>query len=256
MIGVFDSGYGGLTVLKPLLNKYPNQNFLYLGDNARAPYGSHSRENVLRFTHESVDFLIRNGAKKVIIACNTASSIATEFLRKKYPDVLFFDVISPTVNYILRKGYKELAVVGTSLTIKSKAYDKELEKHGIQVHSKACPLLVPLIEEHWQNRKETKSILNHYLRTIKSSNPQAIILGCTHYPIVESHFKKILGKNIEVISSGMTIAEEIKHHLEEQTSPSLEFLTTDSPEKFQAFVERNFGLKIKKPKKVVLTPIQ
>ena len=174
MIGVFDSGFGGLTILKELLNKLPQYNYIYLGDNARAPYGSKSQDVIYNYTKEAVDFLFSQGCELIIIACNTASAkalrkIQQEYLPNKYPDKKVLGVVIPAVEIAaetINHKNKKVGVIGTRSTIESKVYEKELNKlaKDIEIFSQSCPLLVPLVEEGMLKRVETKMILKKYWR--------------------------------------------------------------------------------------------
>ncbi|MBI4779383.1 glutamate racemase, partial [Candidatus Falkowbacteria bacterium] len=189
MIGVFDSGFGGLTVLKEFLRVLPYYNYIYLGDNARAPYGNKSDEAVYNYTREAVDFLFKQGCELIIIACHTASAkalrkIQQEYLPEKHPDKRVLGVVVPMVEEAVNLSrYHKLGVIGTTATINSGAYKKELEKlnDGLEIFQQACPLLVPLVEEGWTEKPEAKMILKNYLRPLKVKEIDTLILGCTHY---------------------------------------------------------------------------
>jgi len=260
MIAVFDSGYGGLTVLKPLLELLPEYDYMYLGDNARAPYGGHSAETITAFSEQAVKFLLKKGAKIIVFACNSASATALPRLKKKYGDIII-GVITPAVEKAVSiSKNKRIGVVGTKATIASKAYEKGLKPitGGAKIYTMACPLLVPLIEESWHARPEAGSILKEYLKPLKSSGIDTLILGCTHYPIMLDKFKSIMGKNVNILTSGIIMAENLKTKL--KNSPKLEesiskkgkrvFLTTDDPEKFRQFAVKYLHLKIKTVEKV------
>lgn len=269
MIAVFDSGYGGLTVLKPLMELLPEYDYLYLGDNARAPYGNHGPENIKKFSEQAVGYLFSKGAKLIIFACNTASSVALRHVQQKYlkgdkeTDRKILGVLIPVAeeSISITKNHK-VGVVGTRVTVNSNAYETEIHKlnPNIKVYSKACPLLVPFIEEDWHKKPEASSILRKYLRPLKSCNIDTMILGCTHYPLMIKDFKRILGPKIKILQSGEITANKLKEYL--QRHPEIEsklskkgsrtFLTTDDPNKFQEFTEKHFGMKIKTPTKVEL----
>ena len=192
MIGVFDSGLGGLTILKYFLKELPQYNYIYLGDSARAPYGNRSQDVIYNYTKEAVDFLFSKGCQIIIFACNTASSqalkkIQQEYLPKKYPNKKVLGVIIPLVEEATKNDrIKKIGVIGTKATIKSNVYAKELLKLNpkSKIFQKKAPLLVPLIEEGWIKKKETKMILKKYLRELKMEQVDALILACTHYPIL------------------------------------------------------------------------
>ena len=267
MIALFDSGYGGLTVLKPIMDAMPEYDYLYLGDNARAPYGNHSPENIQKFSSEAVEYLFKRGARLIIFACNTASSVALRHVQQKYlkgdkeTDRKILGVLIPVAEKAseLTKSNR-VGVVGTKATINSNAYTTEINKinPNIKVYSKACPLLVPFIEEDWHTKPEAVSILKKYLKPLKSCNIDTLILGCTHYPLMMKDFKRIMGKKVKILDSGTTTAEKLKEYLEKHsvikskltTNKTREFLTTDDPGKFKTFVEKHFGIKIKMPTKI------
>lgn len=270
MIGIFDSGYGGLTVLKPLIDQLPQYDYLYLGDNARAPYGNHSPQTILEFTDQAVQYLFQRGATLVILACNTASANALSALQKKYlngPDEKnrkILGVLIPTIEKaanITKSG--RIGLVGTKATVNSGVYQAELQKITPKANltSKACPLLVPLIEEDWHNKPEATSILKKYLRGLKNANIDTLILGCTHYPIMHKKFQQIMGSRVCIIESGKATAESLKTYLERHpeiaekltTQGTKKFLTTDNPIVFKEYVEKHFGLKIAIPEKVSLS---
>lgn len=263
MIGVFDSGYGGLTVLKPFLDKLPQYDYLYLGDNARTPYGTRSKKTVQRYSEQAVEYLFDQGAELIITACNTVSALALRHLQKKYPNKKILGVIFPLVEKAAEvTKNKKVAIVGTRGTINSKAYDKEIHKLNseIKVFSQACPLLVPLIEEHWQHKPEALKILKKYLKPVKSYNTDVMILGCTHYPLMYKHFKRYMGKNVNVLDSGEIVADSLqdylKRHPEIESTISQnakrEYATTDCIDRFKEFANQQLKLNIKevKPAKI------
>lgn len=270
MIAIFDSGYGGLTVLKPIMELLPQYDYLYLGDNARAPYGIHSQETILEFSKQAVDYLFDRGAVLIIFACNTASAAALSKIQKQYivekkvAGKNILGVLIPVAEKAAEVSKKKrIGVVGTKATISSEAYINEIQKidKNIRVISKACPLLVPLIEEDWHTKPEAISILKKYLRPLKDHNIDTLILGCTHYPFMLNDFKRIMGKKINILTSGEITANSLKDYLERH--PEIEskltrnktkkYLTTDCPNEFSKFVEKNLGMKISQPEKVSLT---
>ncbi len=272
MIALFDSGYGGLTVLKPILEKLPQYEFIYLGDNARAPYGSHNKENITKFTTEAVDYLFDRGAVLIIFACNTASTVALRTLQQKYlngpseTNRKILGVTIPVAEHAAKTTKnKHVAVVGTKATIESGSYEQEIHKIDpeIRVSSMACPLLVPFIEESWHDKPEAKSVLKKYLRPLKSHNADTLILGCTHYPLMLKEFKKYMGNSTKILYSNV-VAESLSDYLERH--PVIEkklkrsngenakctYLTTDDPQTFQRFAQKNLGLSIALPEKITL----
>jgi glutamate racemase len=285
MIGVFDSGLGGLTTLKELQKVCPEYAYCYLGDTANAPYGKRSTETIKKLTEQGVEFLFAKGAKIVLIACNTASSDALRFLQKKYkniPEKKVLGVLIPAAQQALEHSrYGVIGVVGTQHTIDSGNFEKEIAKNADQffsptekdarnkkrfqkipkVFSASCPLLVPLIEEGWVKKPETTSIVKKYITPLKSCNIDTLILGCTHYPIIEKIFQKKMGKNCRVINSGKAQAEKFLDYL--QSHPEIEtaitqksaenttqFFTTDCPEKFRTLGQKFLGIPLPHVQKV------
>lgn len=267
MIALFDSGYGGLTVLRPILKLLPEYDYIYLGDNARVPYGNRSPETIKKFTEEAVEYLFERGVKLIIFACNAVSSVALRHAQQKYlngpkdQDRKILGVIIPMAEEVAKiTKNNRVGLIGTRATVNSKVYEKEIAKisNKIKLYSEATPLLVPLIEEDWHKRPEAISILKKYLRPLKSCNIDTLILGCTHYPLMMKDIKRIMGKRIKVLPSGEITAQSLKNYLVRH--PEIEsrlsknrtrtFLTTDDPAKFKEFTEKHFGMKIKMPKKV------
>ncbi|PKL36527.1 glutamate racemase [Candidatus Peregrinibacteria bacterium HGW-Peregrinibacteria-1] len=248
MIGIFDSGYGGLTVLKDIIQLLPNCSYLYLGDNARAPYGPQSVESITRHTLQGTRFLVENGAKTIVIACNTVASVAMDELRIQFPEITFIDVITPTVNEALRLSKKQhIAVIGTSTTIESESYPHIIQKTAptAKVFTKACPLLVPFIEENWHHKPEAISITKKYLRYIKSTNSDVLILGCTHYPFMKKDIKRIMGRKTAVLTSGEPTAQELQAKIDAKEITHLKtgdirIFTTGNPVKFNKFSNQHF----------------
>lgn len=256
MIGVFDSGYGGLTILKEVWKALPQYDYLYLGDNARYPYGNRSKETIIQFTDEAVQHLFEQGCELVIIACFTSSALALleiqeKYLRNpnsKYKDRKILGVLLPVVEKAVKiTKTNRIGVAATRGTIASKSFEKELKKLNphITVLPQACPLLVPLIEEGFHEKPEAKMILKKYLWKLKSQNPDTLILGCTHYPYMFKDFKRIMGKNVKIVNPPEVVAESLKDYLHRH--PEIEkklsrggkriFQTTDSVEKFQEFTK-------------------
>ncbi len=269
MIGLFDSGYGGLTVLKPILEKLPQYDYIYLGDNARAPYGIRTAETVQQYSEQAIEYLFDKGCTLILTACNTVSALALRHLQQKYlrdknvTDKKILGVIRPLVEYAAKNTKnKRISVVGTRGTVNSKAYEIELKNldKDIQVYSKACPLLVPLIEEHWHKKPEAKMILKKYLMPLKSVNSDVLILGCTHYPLMYNDFKRYMGKNVNVLHSGEIVADSLKDYLDRHPEieklitrgGKREYVTTDCPDSFKEFGNAELKLAIDTVKKEVI----
>jgi glutamate racemase len=212
-IGVFDSGVGGLTVLKSLRRRLPQQDFLYLGDTARVPYGRKPAAMVQEFAREVVDFLIAQGVQAVVIACNTASACALPELAEQSP-VPVWGVIEPGVEAACRiTRTRSVGVIGTKGTIASGAYQKRLEARGLQVWAQACPMFVHLVEEGLADSPEAEMLARHYL----GARPEidTLILGCTHYPVLYDVIQRVVGPSVALVSSAEVTAEMVKQALGE-----------------------------------------
>jgi len=268
MIGVFDSGFGGLTVLKEFLKVLPDYDYIYLGDNVRAPYGNKSDEVIYNYTRQAVDFLFKQGCEIVILACNTASAkalrkIQHDYLPKFYPNKRVLGIVVPAVETAVRlsRGHK-LGVIGTTVTINSGVYKKELEKlrNDLKIFQQACPLLVPLIEEGWAHKPEGKMILKKYLRFLKIRQIDTLILGCTHYPSLIKDIIRMMGKNVKIINPAFVTAEKLADYLfrhkeiEKKLSKNqkLVFYTTDDINKFREMGRKILDREVREVKRAVL----
>ncbi len=273
MIGVFDSGYGGLTILKDFLKELPEYDYMYLGDNARAPYGNRSTETLIEFGEQTVEYLFEQGCTLIIIACNTASSNVLRHLQEKYlrkPKVTsrkILGVIMPQVEAAIKLSRDgRIGVVGTRSTIESGSFDIELKKlrTGVKIAKQACPLLVPLVEEHWHDKPEAKMILKKYLHGLKTYNLDTLILACTHYPFLYNDFCRIMGKNVDVINPGPVVAASLKDYLSRHPEIKKEltkkggriYFTTGDPEKFQAMGSEFLGYQLKDVRPVDLNKVK
>lgn len=220
MLGLFDSGIGGLTIVKELLKRAPDASFIYLGDKARYPYGNKTKETIERYALEDVAFLVEKGATDIVIACNTASSLAQDVLGAKFPTVRFFDVISPAVEEAARLTKKKVGVIGTRSTIESGIYDRRLKEKGLEVVSAACPLFVYLVEEGWINKPETQRIARTYLATLKQKQIETLILGCTHYPLMQKVIQQALQKRVRIIDSPSALLDAVERDAPELLRPA------------------------------------
>jgi len=255
-IGVFDSGFGGLEVLKEIIKELPQYDFIYLGDTQRAPYGNRSQELVYQFVEQAVNFL--KGCGLIILACNTASSEALRRIQHNFPHKKVLGVIIPCAEEaVLKTKNKKIGVIGTQGTIKSKAFVRELKKldKSIKVFQKALPLLVPIIEEGTKEPEIIKIYLEKNLKPLVEKDIDTLILGCTHYGLLEKEIQGIV-KNITVLSEGKIVAKKLKEYLKRHPEierklskkGKREFLTTDLTEKFSLLGSKFFGQKIN-PKK-------
>jgi glutamate racemase len=262
-IGVFDSGYGGLTVLKEIVSELPQYDYLYLGDNARAPYGSRSFETVYAYTLECVKHLFSKGCNLVILACNTASAKALRTIQQKdlphiAPGKRILGVIRPTTELIgnySKTGH--VGVLGTRGTVSSDSYPVEIAKFfpGVTVHQQACPMWVPLIENNEFNNEGADYFISRYVAELlaQASDIDAVILACTHYPVIADKIREKLGASVTLVAQGAIVARALKDYLRrhpeiaEQCSKSgaVSFLTTDIPETFDTAASLFYGKEIK-----------
>lgn len=250
-IAVFDSGIGGLTVVSALRRELPGENIVYLGDTARVPYGGKSRATIERYSEEIATLLVGEGAKMVVVACNTASALALPRLRELL-DVPVEGVIAPGVEAALsatRSGH--VAVMGTKATIGSGAYADALRaaRPDIRITSVACPLLVPLVEEGLFEDAVTDAVLERYLATIRAGDADALVLGCTHYPLLASAIARVAGPGINLVDSAANCARTVARHLEQtglrapsDAAGSLDISFTDPPDSFLDVVRGALGL--------------
>lgn len=208
-IGIFDSGLGGLTVLKVLAKNFPNESFIYLGDIARLPYGNKSPETIRKYGDQILRFLKGEGVKAIIIACNSASTVYLG--EKSFEGIPLLNVIEPGARAALEKGTDTIAVLGTSATIRSHAYEKTIKSlsPGTNVTEIACPLFVPLVEEGVVHHEITDLVIKRYLETVKAEKISTVILGCTHYPVLADDIRKYLG-TVNLVESGEVLTQELR----------------------------------------------
>lgn len=260
-IGVFDSGIGGLTVVKKLLSSLPEESIVYFGDTARVPYGSKSNSTVIEYAFEDSKFLLSKNVKVIVVACNTVSSIAIDELKKNF-DLPIIGMINPGAQLAVKKTRNgKIGVIGTRATISSKAYSNEIKKINpkIKVFEKACPLFVPLAEEGWVNHKAAFEIAEEYLKELRDFEIDTLILGCTHYPILAEVIQKIIGENVSLVDSGVASAEVVKEvldrtdlHTNSFSNGRNDFYVSDIPIKFKEVAELFLGKEIKVIHKVDL----
>lgn len=249
MIGIFDSGIGGLTVVRELEKALPGYPLLYLGDTARTPYGSKSAETIIRYAIEDASFLVEHGCRLIVVACNTASSVAIPELKRRFPDQPIFDVIEPAVEEAKRMTKGRIGVVGTRATIQSGIYQSKLKdgQTEVQVFTRACPLLVPLVEENWLDKPVTKLVLRGYVSGLKQQ-VDTLILGCTHYPLLRRLFEAKIGKRARVVDPAVATAEQVRRYLEHNPALAAElktgqsaFYLTDLTEQAKTVAQRWLG---------------
>lgn len=260
-IGVFDSGFGGINILKGIVGWMPEYDFIYLGDTARAPYGTRSKDVIYDFSRQATDFLFNNNCEIVVFACNTASSdalrkIQQEHLPEFYPDKKVLGVLIPGAEKAVEMTKNnKIGVIATEGTVKSGAFVREIEKLApeTRVYQNACPLLVPLIEEGEHNSVITDAVLKKYLDPLMEENIDTLILGCTHYGILEPKIREIVGDEVNIVSGERVVPQKLidylKRHNEIDSKLSrngeVEFYTTDLTEKFENLGSEFFGSKVK-----------
>lgn len=215
MIGIFDSGIGGLTVVRAIEKLLPRHTLLYFGDTARTPYGTKSADVIIDYSLRNTEFLLKKGAGLIVIGCNSAASVATERLQAEF-DVPVLEVISPAAKMaveVSRSG--RIGLIGTRATVRSGVYEhivSRIDPAG-KVFSIPCPLLVPLVEEGWTNKRETKMIIRRYLHPLKDKQIDTLILGCTHYPLLTAQIRARVGKNVTLIDSSVEVANALRQQL-------------------------------------------
>lgn len=254
-IGVFDSGVGGLTVLRALLARLPAARFVYVGDTARLPYGSKSRATIARYAADSARFLVDQGAEFLVIACNTASALALDEIR---------DAVTVPVLGVVEPGAAEAAahsttrdciVLATHATVESHAYADACSRLGLRAFEKACPLLVPLVEESWASHPVTTEVMNIYLDEVTSAaaaaglRPDTVVLGCTHYPLLRPLFNQLVPAKMRIVDSADSIASRVADVFPAAVTaptnpPNCKFFATDSVDKFRTLGERFLGRSI------------
>jgi glutamate racemase len=214
MIGIFDSGVGGLTVAKEIFKELPDSQIIYFGDTARLPYGTKGADFVKKYSKKITEWLLKKHCKVIVIACNTSSAWASDYLKKEFPNVPIFEMISPAIKATaLATKNNRIGIIGTPGTIRSKAYEKKIQ-NSAKVFSQACPLFVPLVEEGLLNDKITTEAVKRYLSPLKEKGIDTLILGCTHYPLLKKEIEKYLGKKINIINPAESLAKEVKKYLE------------------------------------------
>ncbi len=215
MIGIFDSGVGGMTVARAIEQVCPGYPLIYFGDIARTPYGSKSPETIREYSSQNIDFLIRQGASLIVIACNSAASMSLDTLQERY-QLPILNVITPAVNRaaaISKTG--RIGVIGTRATVQSRVYELGIRKLRPEssIISQACPLLVPLVEEGWLNKRETKMIIRRYLHPLCNKQIDTLVLGCTHYPLLKHLINPRIGRRTQLIDSSVEIAVHLSDYL-------------------------------------------
>jgi len=260
-IGVFDSGMGGLTVVREMMSQLPNESIIYFGDTARVPYGPKSPDTVLRYSREITSYLKGEGVKALVVACNTATAHALPALRREF-DMPIVGVIEPGARAAAAvTKTKRVGVIGTAGTIKSRAYEKEIRKllPDVEVTAQACALFVPLVEEGWLDSEVTRAVARNYLAPIVSAEVDTLVLGCTHYPLMKTVIGNVVGREVRLIDSAHETARQAgeilrEHGLENGTPDGARyrFIASDAPDTFLGLGERFLGSPIDRVETVTL----
>lgn len=245
-IGVFDSGVGGLTVVREIIRQLPDENIVYFGDTARVPYGSKSKNTIIRFSEQIIRFLKTKQVKAIVIACNTASALALDAVRDEF-DVPILGVVIPGARAAVDATTNgKVGVVGTEATVQSGMYTKVIQEMNpeIEVIEKACPLFVPLVEEGFKEHHVTQEVIDYYLDSMKKTDIDAMILGCTHYPLLRSKIRAYMGEKIQIVNPAYETAMDLRKLLKEMDMENdgtvtetsrYEFFVSDAAEKFRKF---------------------
>ena len=245
-IGIFDSGVGGLTVMREVVKQLPDENIVYFGDTARVPYGSKSQKTIIHFSEQIIRFLKTKGVKAIVIACNTASALSLDAVRDEF-DIPIIGVVVPGARAAVSVSEnKKVGVIGTEATVLSGMYSKVIKSMDpeIEVVEKACPLFVPLVEEGLRDHKVMGEIIEYYLESMKNTDIDSIILGCTHYPLIRHSISRYLGETIKIVNPAYEAARDLKDLLEskdilnsekEHDEKQYQFFVSDEAEKFRGF---------------------
>lgn len=258
-IGVFDSGVGGLTVVKEIMNRLPHEQIIYFGDTARVPYGSKSGETVTAYSRQIIQFLTGKQVKAIVIACNTASAVALDAIKNEI-DVELIGVVKPGARMAAdttRNG--RIGVIATETTIKSHIYNDYIKgiDSKLSVYGKACPLFVPLVEEGWLNTHVTEEVANHYLIDLKTSGVDTLVLGCTHYPLLRDVIAEVMGNDVTLVNPAYETTTTLEKYLSEkdllhdsQPTEKPVFYVSDGAEKFRIFANSILPCEITETKDV------
>ena len=258
-IGVFDSGLGGLTAVKEIMSLFPNESIVYFGDTGRVPYGTRSKETILKYTYDDINFLLSCDVKMIVIACGTASSAALPEIKTEFNVPIYGVVDSGAYEAARVTKNNKIGIIGTTATIKSGAYNKYLAEYNnkIQTFEKACPLFVPLVENGHFDTPVTELVVEEYLKDIKDAGVDTLILGCTHYPLLKSAISKYMGDGVTLVSPGEEVAKFLRKkitsdnaHSEIRDRDQYSYYVSDSIESFEElggiFLETKINGKVNK----------
>ncbi|MCX7921152.1 MAG: glutamate racemase [Clostridia bacterium] len=258
-IGVFDSGLGGLTVLKEITELIPTESVVYFGDSGRAPYGIKSKETIVKYTFQDIRFLLNQDIKMIVIACNTASAYSYGLVKHNF-DIPVVEVVQPGSAAAVRETRNnKIGIIGTTATISSGVYEKAISSidNSIEVYSKACPLFVPLVEEGWWDNDIAYRVVEEYLIPLKEKGIDTLVLGCTHYPLLKNTIEKVMGEEVKLINSALEVAKVVDRVIKETVSgrdekikPVYRYYTSDSVEKFESLASSLLNKEIHSAEKV------
>ncbi|MGB9734983.1 MAG: glutamate racemase [bacterium] len=253
-IGIFDSGVGGLTVLREIRRLLPYEDIFYLGDTARVPYGNRSKDTIVKYSIQNTNFLLKLGIKLLVVACNTSSSVAIDYLKQNFSGLPIIGVIEPgSAEAIALTKNNRIGVIGTRATIESNSYKLAIHTfdNKAKIFQKACPLFVPIVEEGMHKTQFAYEIARYYLSGLKQHNIDTLILGCTHYPVLSPVIKKVVGDKVKLVNSGQAVAKRVYEYLSRtglmktdintshnnvakyKSYGALKFYVTDAPEQFK-----------------------
>ena len=249
MIGIFDSGLGGLTVARAIMRRLPGEPLVYFGDTARTPYGNKSKQVIEGYTLQNIKFLLSRGVDRIVMACNTASALAFPVAKKHFPLVPIFEVITPAVDEASRFTESgRIGIIGTRATVQSGVYEKRLTRRDarFKIFSQACPLFVPLIEEGWLRSTQMKSVAREYLEPLLARNIDTLILGCTHYPLIKGLLQSIVGEGVRLVDAADAMAQKLADGtaLSEKSGVRHQWYASDITPYFHAIASRWLGKKI------------
>ncbi len=260
-IGVFDSGLGGLTVFKEIAKHMPGESIIYFGDSGRAPYGTKSKETIIKYTLQDIRFLMSHDIKMVVMACNTMSAYSFDVVKEALHVPMIEVIGAGASTAVAETGKKKLGIIGTSATINSGAYHKAIMKldKSIEIYQRACPLFVPLVEEgqEWWGNDITLRVAQEYLTPLKRTGVDTLVLGCTHYPLLYGTIRKVMGEEVKLVSSALEVARVVKKMVfdnniqrSELHAPVYRYYTSDSVEKFEPLCSTILGWEVNSAQKV------
>lgn len=258
-IGVFDSGIGGLTLVKALVEELPSESVVYFGDTARVPYGTKSKSTIVRFSLENVELLLRFDVKCIVVACNTSSSLALPTLRKYFKVPIIGVIRAGALAAVRRTRNKRVGVIGTRATVESRAYETAVARvdPAVTVYSQSCPLFVPLVETGWLNGSVCRMVSEQYLKPLQRHRIDTLILGCTHYPLLAPTIQRVMGGGVALIDSAKETVAEVRGMLmgadllcDQHVKPRYRFFVTDEPDHFTQLGEQFLGRSIRSVERV------